>query len=62
MITSSLASFLVLAAIGGIIVFASSKVPNPFNLILSFVGWVLIIIAVLNFVLALLGHGPVVSV
>jgi hypothetical protein len=63
MITASLlASTLILLFIGGVFVFVATKVPNPFNLFCQIVGWIIVAFAVLDFLLALLGHAPVLSI
>ena len=62
MITSALlANLLILCVVGGVFVYVASLIPNPFDIICRFIGWIIIIGAFLNFLLALLGHAPLIS-
>jgi hypothetical protein len=60
MITASLlATTLILLFVGGIFIFIATKVPAPFGMFCQIIGWIIVALAVLDFLLSLLGHAPV---
>jgi hypothetical protein len=63
MITASiLATTLIVLFVGGVFVFIGYKVPAPFGVICQAIGGIIIILAVLDFLLALLNHAPIFSI